>query len=93
MNRILGRAIYQLRKCKMRHVEANPKANLAVEASGQVAAGMRTYTQSKIPYTRQHLQGKGGLRVARISEGTYSNSLCAGGRLVQTLSDSGSNGN
>ncbi len=56
MNRILGRAVYQLLQCKMRQVEANLKANLAVEASGQVAAGMRMNTQSKILYTRQYLQ-------------------------------------
>ncbi len=40
----------------MRQVEANLKANLAVEASVQAAAGMRTNTQSKILYTRQYLQ-------------------------------------
>ncbi len=56
MNRIPGRAVYQLLKCKMRQVEANLKANLAVEASVQAAAGMRTNTQSKILYTRQYLQ-------------------------------------
>ncbi len=48
MNCIPGRAVYQLLKCKMRQVEANLKANLAVEASVQAAAGMRTNTQSKI---------------------------------------------
>ncbi len=68
MNRILGRAIYQLRKCKMRHVEANPKANLAFEASEQVAAGMRTNTQSKILYTRQHLQGRGAAPTYMLTE-------------------------
>ncbi len=56
MNRIPGRAVHQLLKCKMRQVEANLKANLAVEASVQAAAGMRTNTQSKILYTRQYLQ-------------------------------------
>ncbi len=56
MNRILGRAVYQLSQCKMRQVEANLQANLAVEASGQVAAGRRMNTQSKILYTRQYLQ-------------------------------------
>ncbi len=48
----------------MRQVEANLKANLAVEAIVQAAAGMRTNTQSKILYTLQYLQVREAGRAA-----------------------------